>query len=474
MKKFVTLILSGWLTSFSPIAGAVLAQTSPPANPFVPQSYWPEGHGRFAQQSTRFPAITGRDRLAVDTIALDGKLRGFTPSGTVYTEPYPSGEYVFWGTNGSAIYKVVRTPTELTFIPANKTSLGHGRGSGYWAMDRDRTMYFLDSTQDAILALGDRDQTDPYSEIVLRDRFDMPHRAWSGGPRLDRFLGIKILYGGDLVFTTGRGTVGAVSRDFSRFTHVKLGERIRNNPTVDQQDNIYILTETRLLKFHWDGDHLREVWSVDAEDSGSAPTLVGVGPQEDRLIAITSGSAPMQIVLLWRDEIPDNWRGLPGYDRRVAAVAPVDFGQSDLRTVGATQNSLLVHGYGLFVARWNGLFPGLRPMQPGTQKFAWDPRDRVLHSAWVNSEIYMPNSMQAMSQATGLIYGIGMRELDGRRTWVLEGMDWQTGASSFFHPLGPIGDRRYNNNGSGIQIGPDGEIITMSMNSVFRIRRQNP
>ncbi|MEO1131186.1 MAG: hypothetical protein AAFX40_00610 [Cyanobacteria bacterium J06639_1] len=454
------------------IAGAS-AQTNPPVNPFVPQSYWPEGHGTYAQQSTSFPAITERDRLAVDTLSLDGPQRGYTPSGTIYTEQYPTGEYVFWGTNGSLIYKVVRTPTELTLIPARKSQVNYGRGSGYWAMDRDRTMYFLDSTQDAILALRDRDPDDPYSDIVLHDRFDMPRDAWSGGPLRDRFLGIKVLYGGDLIFTTRRGTIGVVSRDFSQFSYIKLGERIRNNPTIDRDNIAYVQTSTHLKKYRWNGEQLQELWSVFVGNSGSAPTLVGVDSNEDRLIALTAGSQPPELLLLWRDEIPNNWN-LPDRDPRVAGIEPITFGRSDYQDLGPMQNSLLVSGYGIFAARWNGVFPGLSPMKPGTQKFEWDPQERVLRSRWDNPNIYMPNSMQAMSRATDLIYGIGMRDVNGRRTWGLKGIDWNTGAPAFFHPLGPISDRRYNNNGSGVQIGPDGEIVTTSMNSVIRIRRERP
>ena len=128
--------------------------------------------------------------------------------------------------------------------------------------------------------------------------------------------------------------------------------------------------------------------------SGSTPTLMGTGDQ-DRFVVITDGQPLMHLVLMWRDEIPEDWEPIaPGKDRRIAAEVPVQFGDQTA-TTSVSEQSVLVRGYGAMVVNndyglevpetWptvlDRLFilltgvPGVAPH--GVEKFTWDPQTRT-------------------------------------------------------------------------------------------------
>ncbi len=209
--------------------------------------------------------------------------------------------------------------------------------------------------------------------------------------------------------------------------------------------------------------------------SGSTPSLMGVGDQ-DRFVVITDGEKLMNMLLFWRDEIPEDWEQLPGTNsRRIAAQVPITFGDPN-REDSFSDQSVLVRGYGAFVVNnemgiyedltlLNTLLGGEPDRQPyGCEKFEWDPDTRTLSSVWVNQEVSFPNAIPTMSEETNLIYGIGARNA----VWSVEALDWDTGESAWHYE---VGDRsRHNSAFAAIQVGPEGDVYYGTYFGVIRIR----
>ncbi|WP_013334456.1 hypothetical protein [Gloeothece verrucosa] len=444
------------------------AELVPPPNPYAPKSFWPEGHGIYCQQNTEAPGPVATDKLVVDLVKFEQP--GFTPTGTILSAPFKDGKSVFWGTNGLVIYKGITSKNSLNVVIANKQTLNYNRATGYWVMDKDNVAYFMDTKAREIIALSSAAPDVPESPIILLRKFKVPALFWGRWPNV--FLGMKLLYDGNLVFATRQGSIGVLSRDFKKFTYKKLNEQISNSFAVDEKMNFYVTSKSTLYKFHWTGSSIEERWQVPINGSGSTPTLIG-SDNGDRLIAITDKSSPMNLVLIWRDEIPSNWRGLANLDKRIAAAEPITFGQQNTEDIVPTENSLLAFGYGLAVSKWSGFFPALKMMKPGVEKFEWLPKEQKLVVRWVNKNIYIPNSMMGLSQSSNLIYAVGLRRERLRNFWTLEAFSWTTGKSSFYKTLGFGSNRVFNNIGSGIQIGPNRQIITMSPLGVFQVRPEN-
>ncbi|MEM1309355.1 MAG: hypothetical protein AAGF98_07625, partial [Cyanobacteria bacterium P01_H01_bin.153] len=290
----------------------------------------------------------------------------------------------------------------------------------------------------------------------------------------DFIRGIKMLHAGPILVTLSNAHVLVLDRSLAIIGRYTLAEgQVDNNPCVDEQDNIFVTSGEALYKLRWTGEDLRQIWRVEIDGSGSTPTLIGGPNDPDRLVAITDRNEPMNLVLFWRDDdIPADWPGLPGQNPRLAASLPVDFGVEG-QTAQPTENSLLVSGYDIMLAAWTGLLPRTQRRQDkGVSKVAWNPVTNRLETVWTNPDLWAPNSMQAMSAASNRAYLVGVEGRGRNREYGLHIIDWSTGESRYFAPLGPYRDARYNAYGSGLQIGPDGEIVIPGPLAVMRIRRQ--
>jgi hypothetical protein len=290
-----------------------------------------------------------------------------------------------------------------------------------------------------------------------------------------------------------------VDRSFENAYFLQLGngdEYNFNGFATDEEGGIYVATHKAMYRVQWTGEKLtinedEGGWRAEygsgtmtgggpgvqsLAGTGSSPSLMGVGPCQDKFVVITDGEELMNILLFWRDEIPANWKQLPGTkSRRVAAKVPITFGDPD-RTKSFSDQSVLVYGYGAFVVNnemtenfegkmANILYGGLPEYAPfGCEKFAWNPVTRQLNSKWVNNNLSFPNAVPTMSPLTNLIYQIGQR--DGM--WTLEALDWFTGKSVWHYE---IGDRsRHNSSFSPCIIGPDQCVYYGTFFGMIRIR----
>lgn len=368
--------------------------------------------------------------------------------------------------------------------------------SGVYALlDRDGNFYV--GGPEGITVYGDEVEGDPDSGIAVR-------ATWAKPPEVTgAFIGMNMTYDGRLVLVTEHGYVIALKRDLSEYQVVQLLHSenareyseamaatgqvgrgwVRNGYAIDKDGGIYIASNDHLHKVVWTGDRLSvdeadDAWSEPYRNgrgigTGSTPVLMGFG-EEDRFVVITDGDDLMNVTLYWRDEIPADWEPLDGAPSpRVAGFLPADMGDA-ARTKIQTEQAVVVAGYGalvvnnepasvppnfmgravLLLSSYLGADPRYTPH--GVQKFEWNAQERRFEEDWVNQKVTSPNAVPYISVGADTAYTVGAR--DGK--WTLEGLDWDTGKSTFHFV---VGGERYNSLFSGIHLDQDGRIIYGTM-----------
>jgi len=233
------------------------------------------------------------------------------------------------------------------------------------------------------------------------------------------------------------------------------GEFVENSIAIDKDNGIYLVTSRNMHKLVWTGSKLSRAerdgaWSsrydVMAEGeaqkmgaashgSGTTPSLLGFGDDEDKLVIISDGNPNnSQVVAFWRNEIPADFKQKAGtQSRRIADQIPFKLSKT---TVEA---SPVVYGNGLLVV--NSTYPEPGPIaldlisnaflagttrQPprGIQKYDWLAAENRFVESWsiadVDNTDWMP---PAVSSANGLVY------IANKRNDVYEyfAADWKTG-----------------------------------------------
>ena len=361
--------------------------------------------------------------------------------------------------------------------------------------------------KDHAVAYVEIDPSDRSSQIVERDRWDKPDHIEGS------FVGMNMTFDGRLVFSTDHGWVVVISRDFSEYHAlqvrrgaeeaaaycIKMAEAGRNgygwmrtSICVDDDNGIYVSSNDHHHKLRWTGSRLSDdeadgCWAVPYRNgggtgSGTTPSLMGFGPDEDKFVVIGDGDEAVNITLLWREDIPDDWEQLSNAPhRRIAGIGAANMGNPDLPMI-QTEQSITVSGYGAMTVNNEPAsipegFPpgGVRMLcfmlghKPeytphGMHKYEWDPEARGLKEAWVNHEIASPNSVPFVAEESGFVYTCGAR--DGK--WTIEAADWKTGETAFHYVLG---GSQFNTTGAGVTVDDDGRLLFGSMYGRTRIRR---
>ena len=416
--------------------------------------------------------------------------------------------------------------TMFTTVPLVKKYLGGGLAGVYYLLSSDNTLYV--GGKESILAYADVEPGDQQSSITLKQEWVKPAHITGG------FNSMNITYDGWICGATDDGWLVMVKRDFSEYRALQLtgaevapawnqrmlddGQRqgaatwVRNAPAIDKDGNIFIPSLQHMHKVTWDGENLSKdpadgAWvepysnkgsiSVAFEDiidpstgkpfsfenvnvgSGSTASLMGHG-REDQFVVITDGDKLMNMVLFWRNDIPEDWQQLENApSRRIAGMLPANIGRLDTEEV-QTEQSVVVGGYGAFVVNNapaskplsqapDGAYIGLAGHHPdftphGVQKFEWDPQARALKEDWVNTEVSSVNAVPIVSNGANKVYTVGAR--DGR--WTMEALDWDTGASSFHFTTG---SSRFNTQFSGVMMDQEGRIMHTTVHGIVRYER---
>lgn len=499
--------------------GAALAGNLPAKNGFLADSHNAMAHNDPAQQDAVPQAgpegptrvLVGDERQYLHT--------GPAHFGQVISGVYADGHRVFWGNGIDRIVKVDYDTYELIdeyrfpgteyydsdraersiagFEESNSGFFALVRGfreasklrdlaNLYTVLDKDHN-YYIGSKTGVITVYGDEDPADSRSRIIKKAEFQFPEQVT--GP----VMGLSMTYDGWLIAATEHGYIVAVNRDLTRHYSVRIKHSdgaedkatkptgygwIRNAFAIDEDGGIYIASQQHMHKIVWTGNGLSTdeadgAWTAEylngwGHGTGATPSLMGFG-EEDKFVVITDGEPQMNVVLFWRDGIPEGWEAPPGApSNRIAGMLPVTMGDNALTSIQSEQ-SVVVFGYGAMVVnntprnipwylpeRAQGLLVGYLGSNPehqpyGVQKFSWNPDVQTLEYSWVRQDMSSPSSVPIVSAASNNVYFIGAR--DNRFT--LEALDWDDGASQFHYV---IGGQRFNNLFSGTAIDEDGRV----------------
>ncbi len=323
--------------------------------------------------------------------------------GTLVSGPYPDGRRVIWSNGRQTIAKLDYDTLEtLALLPTgdqpvtrvaeleaavrgldelrDQEAVTHaltlavtylmGLDGVYALVDCDNTL--LLTRRDCVVAYRDADPADPDSPIIETARWPKPIEVEG------EFVGVNLTFDGRLVLSTDHGWLVCLTRDFTDFSTLQLpgareraaehwahmlesGRRggygwVRKSLCVDEDGGIYVPSVDHLQKVVWTGQRLSTdeadgAWSAPYRNgggwgSGTTPSLMGFGSDEDRFVVIGDGDEVVNITLFWRDDIPDDWEQLSGAPcRRIAGIGPANMGDPGLRAI-QTEQSITVSGYG--------------------------------------------------------------------------------------------------------------------------------
>jgi hypothetical protein len=350
--------------------------------------------------------------------------------------------------------------------------------------------------RDRIVAYADAEPGNPRSPIVKRGELVFDPSQMNGGPPI--LTGLNVTFDGTLVAVSLDGTLVAVDRALTRAVYHRFpGERFWNSIAVDERGGVYAVSDERLHKLVWTGAAFStraedgawsepyEVGEYDASlrgsrGSGTTPTLLGSEADRDRFVLIADAANVNNLVLYWRDAIPEDWEQIEGTPtRRIAGKAPVDFGRADT-TDSYSENSPVALGYGAAIANNrprnrmplhldNQLWindPSAAPL--GVQKFAWDPKTRRFGTAWVRPDLSLPSSTPAIAIASRELLGVAVHE----GVWALASLDWDTGETRALATLGA--SQRFNPVQLSMQLMANGDPIYSTFAGVLHLRLGAP
>jgi len=218
------------------------------------------------------------------------------------------------------------------------------------------------------------------------------------------------------------------------------------------------------------------------DGTGSTPTLMGFGANQDKLVVITDGANHMHLVAFWRDGIPAGWKAPAGAkSERIAGQIAVTAGLAPLPEFVQSEQSVVVNGYGAFVVNnisesgekdklvdVLALGPVNKPGR-GTERFEWDPKLHRWHSVWKRADVVSISMVPSVSSASGIVFVNGYYKDTG---WELTGLDWNTGKTVQRVMFGK--DNLGNGAYAVIQYTPNGDLLFNSVGGPARVHLKDP
>lgn len=329
----------------------------------------------------------------------------------------------------------------------------------YSLVDRDNFIYYV-TQQSEIVKFGLKNAEQPEAGIAIVGRIDFKPYLTGDITSLgipENIVGASMTYDGRLLVLS-TGSLSVLDRDLSApLQQIKFGEdeTVSNSMAVDERNGIYVASDKLMRKIVWTGSKLSQdeadgAWSAAYDTgrqpptikfgsgTGSTPTLMGFGKNDDELVVITDGSDHMKLVAFWRNDIPEGFQQRPGTkSTRIADQISVSAGLPEpLPEFIQSEQSVVVSGYGAFVVNNIGgggtpdrlvdvLASGpVSPAPHGAQRFEWDPTTHRWRSAWARGDVVSTSMVPAVSATSGIVFLNGYTAADG---WEVTGLDWQTG-----------------------------------------------
>lgn len=388
--------------------------------------------------------------------------------------------------------------------------LGPAPGSvlpaGVYALVSNRDFVYANAGT-IVSAIGLVDPRDPSRGLEVKARFDMatiiPPVSVLGAPARVGLVGMNMTYDGHVVIGALNG-VAVVDADLRTGQFVKFDDDNQiatNSLAIDPAGGIYVATGSMtprrpgvMRKLVWTGQRLSAdprdgAWTAqyDGGDwppaikagtgTGSTPTLMGFGENDDRLVLITDGANRMKLVAFWRDAIPADARQVPGaLSPRIADQKPVTAGISEQRPWLQSEQTIIVSGYGAFVV--NNLVQEGHPDRiidvmtvgpvhaapRGVEKIVWNEQENRFYSAWARGDVVSISMVPLASSGANAVFVNGYSPADG---WEVTGLDWDTGRTVSRTIFG------HDNKGNGayaiLQFLENGDMLFNSVIGPYRI-----
>ena len=462
----------------------------PTDNRYLAELTWPLFHRNpYAQASGDLDAIAPSDRLAVQR---EDNPEGGTAPWTVFPAPYSDGSQAIISNTQKGVIKWSMNGPR--FEQVSYLDLPRGRFDFDWnvAALRNGEIAVTSIKDNRIYLLKDRQPDCPRCELVINRTIDV---ARSVGELTIHFT---VSYDGHLLILMEDNKIAAISIASGEVAAVHSlgreggGYSYHNAFASDEEGRIYISNQQAVTALDWDGQNFTQAWQAPYDfrgpgcreprrtsrlrerlrtirgltctGSGTTPTLLGT--PETGIVLMTDGHSPSNnLVAFWRGEIPADWRGLPGMDRRLAGRIALPHSTPDGEGHTA-ENSPAVLGNSVFIAQWAGFNPDCTPPK-GVQRVDWDAAARRFRLVWANADVHF-NGIPTASSRTGLVYGTGRG--DGC-TYAYRALDIATGQLRLDLPLGA--DDAFTDQGNQQAIANDGSIVVGVRRGTLRIYREN-
>ena len=165
--------------------------------------------------------------------------------------------------------------------------------------------------------------------------------------------------------------------------------------------------------------------------TGSTPTLMGFGDDEDKLVVITDGAKRMKLIAFWRDEIPSDAKEVVTGNPRIADAFEVTCGLPRETEWVQSEQSVVCAGYGAFVV--NNILSGTKatgdkvvdvlaigPLidsPQGVERLRWNTTDNRWESVWSRGDISSPSMIPSVSTASEMVFVNGLQSVSNDRPW---------------------------------------------------------
>lgn len=364
-------------------------------------------------------------------------------------------------------------------------------GNGVYSVADSNNTVYANFLQNNIYAFSLIDKSNPAKGIKIERVLDA-----RGFLKSDEHIeGISMTYDGKLVIV-GSHSLTVVGRDFKNPVTAQFDndEFISNSVAIDEKNGIYVASDKYMRKVVWTGTRLSQdekdgAWRTPYEigqqppsvkfgkGTGSTPTLMGFGADEDKLVVITDGANRMNIVAFWRDEIPAGFKQKPGTkSNRIADQMPIMAGQPKNAKWIQSEQSVVVKDYGAFVVnnivdqapadRLVGVIalgPVIAP-PTGVERVQWDTKTDSWKSVWARGDVSSISMVPSVSTPSNIVFVNGYEKKTG---WEVTGLDWNNGKTVYRAKFG------FDNFGNGayaiVQFLPNGDLLFNSIAGPIRV-----
>lgn len=390
-------------------------------------------------------------------------------------------------------YNSLEAAVKKVLGPVPQMSMANGN---YVLCDRDNYAY---TNVGKILARYRLDDSsDPSKGIVLDAQLDMTSHIFGSFT----LVGVSMTYDGYLIVASQKGLT-TVDRSLNEIVDsypLPEGQILTNSLSVDENGGVYVASNStepngrgmmqKLIcrNGHFSSSEADGAWQTSYEGgpeapaiklgygTGSTPTLMGFGSEEDKLVVITDGAKRMNLVAFWRDEIPADAKEVESGNPRMAGKFPITCGLPSTTQWIQSEQSVVAGGYDAFVVnninetaqKVSDKIVGVLAIGPiiqspkGAECVRWNCKENKWESRWTRPDVSSISMIPSVSIPSEMVFVNGY----GADGWDLTGLDWKSGATLQHIVFGK------NNRGNGayaiIQFLSDGSLLFNSVAGPFR------